>query len=47
MGSGGYLYTPRSCAAGAACKLVVALHGCLSDNKFVGSRFARESHLNE
>ncbi|MET7898139.1 extracellular catalytic domain type 2 short-chain-length polyhydroxyalkanoate depolymerase [Streptomyces mirabilis] len=47
MGSGGYLYTPTACAAGAPCKLVVALHGCLSDNKFVGSRFARESHLNE
>lgn len=47
MGSGSYLYTPDSCARGAACKLIVALHGCLSDNKFVGSRFAEESHLNE
>ncbi|MFG3243780.1 hypothetical protein [Streptomyces sp. NPDC048157] len=47
MGSSSFLYTPDSCAAGAACKLVVALHGCMSDNKFVGDRFARESHLNE
>ncbi|MGW7382827.1 hypothetical protein [Streptomyces sp. NPDC054794] len=47
MGSESYLYTPSSCAAGEACKLVVALHVRLSDNTFVGSRFARESHLNE
>jgi poly(3-hydroxybutyrate) depolymerase len=47
LASSGYLYTPASCAAGEACKLVVALHGCLSDNTFVGDRFARESHLNE
>lgn len=47
LAGGSYLYTPDSCASGAACKLVVALHGCLSNNKFVGSRFARESHLNE
>ncbi|MFJ3903740.1 PHB depolymerase family esterase [Streptomyces sp. NPDC090025] len=47
MGGKSYLYTPDSCALGAPCKLVVALHGCLSDDKFVGDRFARESHLNE
>ncbi|WP_199545810.1 PHB depolymerase family esterase [Streptomyces sp. N35] len=47
LGSKSFLYTPDSCAAGKPCKLVVALHGCLSDNKFVGDRFARESYLNE
>ncbi|GAA1700792.1 extracellular catalytic domain type 2 short-chain-length polyhydroxyalkanoate depolymerase [Streptomyces yatensis] len=47
LGSTGFRYTPDSCAQGAPCKLVVALHGCLSDNKFVGDRFARASHLNE
>jgi hypothetical protein len=33
--------------SGGRVKLVVALHGCMSDNKFVGDRFARESHLNQ
>ncbi|MBR7827837.1 poly(3-hydroxybutyrate) depolymerase [Actinospica sp. MGRD01-02] len=36
MDSSGMLYTPPSCAAGAACKLVVALHGCLSGQYLIG-----------
>nr|WP_237500149.1 PHB depolymerase family esterase [Streptomyces sp. SID8379] len=47
MGGKSFLYTPDSCAKGAACKLVVAPHGCLSDNPFLGDRFARGSRPNE
>ena len=36
MDSTGMLYTPPACAQGAACKLVVALHGCLSGQYLIG-----------
>ena len=36
MDSTGMLYTPPACAQGAACKLVVALHGCLSGQYLLG-----------
>lgn len=39
------LYVPASCAAGQACKLVVALHGCLSDQTYLGDEFARLGNL--
>jgi poly(3-hydroxybutyrate) depolymerase len=38
-------YIPASCAAGAACKLVVALHGCLSGQYLLGDEFAKQGNL--
>ncbi len=45
MASSSLMYTPPSCAAGAPCKLVVALHGCASDTTFVGDNFPKFSYL--
>ena len=47
MGSTGYLYTPNSCASGAQCAVVLALHGCLQTAEQIGSTFAQESRLNQ
>lgn len=41
----GQVYTPPACAAGAACKLVVALHGCLSGQYLLGDEFAERGNL--
>ncbi len=46
MGDTGYVYTPESCADGAACKVVVALHGCRQTAEQIGDLFARNSGLN-
>jgi poly(3-hydroxybutyrate) depolymerase len=45
MDSTGLLYTPSSCAAGAPCKLVVALHGCLSGQYLLGDLFPQLGNL--
>jgi poly(3-hydroxybutyrate) depolymerase len=45
MDDTGMLYTPSSCASGAACKLVVALHGCLSGQYLIGDTFAELGNL--
>jgi hypothetical protein len=47
MDSTAWLYVPRSCSAGAACKLVVALHGCLSNQHTIGTSFIKQSAINE
>ena len=47
LGPTGLLYTPPSCAAGAPCKLVVALHGCLTSQELIGDTFANDSYLNQ
>ncbi|HTX57013.1 MAG TPA: PHB depolymerase family esterase [Candidatus Acidoferrales bacterium] len=47
MDSVGYVYVPANCASGAACKLVVALHGCEQGEYYVGTAFVTESGLNE
>jgi hypothetical protein len=39
MDNTGLVYTPPSCAAGEPCKLVVALHGCLSGQYLLGDTF--------
>lgn len=36
MAPTGYLYVPKSCADGAACKVHVAIHGCLQSAAAVG-----------
>jgi poly(3-hydroxybutyrate) depolymerase len=46
MGTTGYLYTPSSCAGGARCKVVVALHGCQQTAEQIGTTFAERSGLN-
>ncbi len=46
MGRTGYLYTPRSCASGAKCDLVVALHGCKQTADQIGTTFVERSNLN-
>ena len=45
MDNTGLLYTPPACAAGAACKLVVALHGCLSGQYLLGDEFPELANL--
>jgi len=45
MDTTGMLYTPPACAAGRPCKLVVALHGCLSGQYLLGDLFARRGNL--
>ncbi|MGV9270627.1 extracellular catalytic domain type 2 short-chain-length polyhydroxyalkanoate depolymerase [Kitasatospora sp. NPDC003701] len=45
MDTTGMLYTPPACAAGQPCKLVVALHGCLSGQYLLGDLFPRLGNL--
>jgi hypothetical protein len=47
MDSTGWLYVPKNCALHAACKLVVALHGCLSNQQTIGTQFVKEAGINE
>ena len=46
MGSTGYLYTPSTCARGAKCAVVVALHGCLQTADQIGRTYVDKSGLN-
>jgi poly(3-hydroxybutyrate) depolymerase len=45
MDNTGLLYTPPACADGAACNLVVALHGCLSGQYLLGDEFPELANL--
>ena len=45
MDTTGLLYTPPACASGAPCKLVVALHGCLSGQYLLGDEFPELGNL--
>ncbi|GAA3060393.1 extracellular catalytic domain type 2 short-chain-length polyhydroxyalkanoate depolymerase [Streptomyces glomeratus] len=45
MDTTGQLYVPPACAQGAACRLVVALHGCLSAQQLLGTAFAEKGNL--
>ncbi|MFI8823622.1 PHB depolymerase family esterase [Streptomyces sp. NPDC053431] len=49
MGDEGFAYVPASCAGGAACSLMVALHGCKQGYAYqgFGTRFVEGSFLNE
>lgn len=47
LASTGYEYVPGSCANGAACRLVLALHGCSQDTADVGSAFIEDTYLNQ
>ncbi|HET6630636.1 MAG TPA: PHB depolymerase family esterase [Woeseiaceae bacterium] len=41
-----FLYVPEACAAGAACGLHVAFHGCRQSAEFVGDAFAKDAGYN-
>src|SRR5256885_14047845 len=43
MAATGWVYVPASCAAGATCKLHVALHGCLQNSATIGDKFVRNT----
>ncbi|HEV2377692.1 MAG TPA: PHB depolymerase family esterase [Streptosporangiaceae bacterium] len=45
MDGTGLLYTPPACASGNPCKLVVALHGCLSGQYLLGDEFPELANL--
>ncbi|MGW7432390.1 extracellular catalytic domain type 2 short-chain-length polyhydroxyalkanoate depolymerase [Streptomyces sp. NPDC054861] len=49
MGDKGFLYVPTSCAEGATCTLMVALHGCKQGYGYqgFGTRFIESAYLNE
>lgn len=49
MGADGFAYVPKSCSAGAACTLMVALHGCKQGYGYqgFGSRFLDGAYLDE
>lgn len=42
----GHVYVPASCAAGQACRLHVALHGCAQDDEAVGDAFYKHAGYN-
>ncbi len=43
MAATGWLYVPANCAAGAACRLHVALHGCQQNAATLGDRFVKNT----
>jgi poly(3-hydroxybutyrate) depolymerase len=47
LDNNGYAYVPSSCAGGASCRLVVALHGCLQSYSYVGLTFVQDSYLEQ
>ena len=47
MDSTGYAFVPEDCAAGRACGLVLALHGCLQSHAVVGMTFVERAGINE
>ena len=46
LGSSGYVYVPASCAAGATCRIHVALHGCKQNAATVGAQYAQRTGYN-
>ena len=46
MGLTGWVYVPKSCTAGATCRLHVALHGCRQNSTDVGDAFVRNAGYN-
>lgn len=46
MAGSGYAYVPSSCAAGQACRLHVAFHGCLQNAATVGTAFYQNAGYN-
>ncbi len=46
MGTSAYVFIPKACSAGAACRLHVALHGCRQNTTDIGDAFARNAGYN-
>ncbi len=47
MDTRGFVFVPASCAGGATCGLVLALHGCLQTRALIGRTFVTESGIDE
>ncbi|WP_239088233.1 extracellular catalytic domain type 2 short-chain-length polyhydroxyalkanoate depolymerase [Planosporangium mesophilum] len=47
MDNSGFAYVPSSCASGASCRLMVALHGCGQGYSAVGTAFVDKANLNQ
>lgn len=47
MAAAGYVYVPQACAAGEACRLHVAFHGCQQEAGRIGTRFVTRAGFNE
>ncbi|MFL5255556.1 MAG: hypothetical protein ACJ8AI_22195 [Rhodopila sp.] len=47
MGAKAFVYVPADCAAGAACRVHVALHGCKQSFDDIGEDFIRHAGYNE
>jgi hypothetical protein len=45
LASSGYLYVPSDCAAGKACGVMVAFHGCKQNVDAVGEAFVKRCRL--
>lgn len=46
MGSTGYVYVPKTCAAGETCRIHVVLHGCKQNATEVSDAFAKGAGFN-
>lgn len=47
MDSTGWVFVPKNCAQGLACRLVVALHGCSQNQETIGTTFVQYAGINE
>jgi len=47
MDSTAWAFVPQNCAQGQACRLVIALHGCQSNQQVAGLAFVQNSGINE
>jgi hypothetical protein len=46
LGDSGYVFVPRECEEGAACRVHIALHGCKQDVGDIGRRFIDDTGYN-
>jgi hypothetical protein len=46
LGDTGYVFVPEACARGEACRVHIALHGCMQDVSEIGRRFIEKAGYN-
>lgn len=46
MGRNGWVYVPAACAAGAVCRVHVALHGCRQNASSIGTQYVQRTGYN-
>ncbi len=46
LGDAGYVFVPKDCESGAACRVHIALHGCKQDAGDIGRRFVDDTGYN-